>query len=243
MTPDAFEVWRRRREVDGEKVTLIDLYRLVAEPRGLAPHELPLEERAALTKRAMPVMWPGFEVAPGSDRGPEPIEIVPYDSAWAKQFDVWRDRLAAALGDTARRIEHVGSTAIPGLAAKPVIDIGIGVINPELEESYVPAIENIGIQLRSRDDLHRFFRPFAGRPRDVQVHVSEFGGGFELRHLLFRDYLRSNDTVRDAYLEAKLEAARVWRDDRLAYADAKTEVIAPLMRQAEAWAAGLGWQP
>lgn len=246
MTPapdDPFEVWRRRRQAEGPTVTLIDLYRLVAEPRGLAPHELNLEERVPLRDRAMRVMWPGFEVTPGSERGVEPIEILPYDPAWAAEFEGWRNRLAAALGDTARRIEHVGSTSIPGLAAKPVIDIEVSVIDPESEESYVEAIENLGIQLRSRDHLHRFFRPFSGLPRDVQVHVSKFGGDWERRHLLFRDYLRSHDVARDKYLNAKLEAARVWRDDRLAYADAKTEVIEPLMAEAEVWAAEVAWRP
>jgi GrpB-like predicted nucleotidyltransferase (UPF0157 family) len=244
VSADAFEVWRRRREAEGENVTLIDLYGLVAEPRGLAPHELPLEERAALWRLAAPVMWPGFQVAPGSERAePEPIEIAVYDPAWAIHFRAWRERISAALGDTATQIEHVGSTAVVGLPAKPVVDIQVSVTDPDLEASYVPAIENLGVQLRSRDELHRFFRPFSGQPRDVQVHVSAAGGIWERRHLLFRDYLRSHDMARDTYLAAKLEAARLWRDDRIAYAAAKSDVINQLMDRAEAWAVGTGWTP
>jgi len=237
MSPDAFEAWRRRREVEGETVTLIDLYRLVAEPRGLAAHELPVEERAALQQRALPVMWPGYEVPPGTERAPEAIEIVPYDVAWPARFESWRDRLLGLLSQTAIRIEHIGSTSVPGLPAKPIVDILVMVADPDDEGSYVPPIETLGLQLRSRDELHRYFRPTSGLPRDIQIHVCASGSQWERRHLLFRDYLRSNQAARNAYLDAKLAAARNWRDDRIAYADAKTEVIERLMAEAEAWAA------
>jgi release factor glutamine methyltransferase len=241
---DPFHVWRSRREAEGPPVTLIDLYRLVAEPRGLAPHELPLDERTALRDRALPVMWPGYQAPAGSERAErDPIEIVPYDSAWPARFQSWRDRLATALGAIAERIEHVGSTAVPGLAAKPVIDIQVSVADPELESSYAPMVEGLGVQLRSRDHLHRFFRPFSGLPREVQVHVCATGSAWERRHLLFRDYLRSDGSARDKYLTAKLETAQQWRDDRVAYADAKTEVINRIMDQAETWAIATGWRP
>ncbi len=241
---DPFDVWRQRREAEGAPVTLIDLYRLVADQRGIAPDELPLDERAGLRDRALPVMWPGYQAPPGSERTErDPIEIVPYDSAWPERFRSWRDRLAAALGAAAERIEHVGSTAVPGLAAKPVIDIQVSVAEPELEGSYAPMIEGLGVQLRSRDHLHRFFRPFSGLPREVQVHVCANGSAWERRHLLFRDYLRSNGEAREKYLTAKLEAAQQWRDDRVAYADAKTEVINRIMDQAETWALDTGWRP
>ena len=223
-------------------MTLIDLYRMVAEPRGLAAHELPVAERAALSARALPVMWPGYQVPTGTERAVEPIEIVAYDPDWPARFQSWRDRLAGVLGDAALRIEHVGSTAIPDLPAKPVIDILVTVPDPDREASYVPAIESLRIQLRSRDDLHRYFRPFSGNPRDVQVHVCAAGSSWERRHLLFRDYLRTNESARQAYLAAKLEAAQHWRDDRIAYADAKTDVINRLIARAEIWAIETGWQ-
>ena len=215
---------------------------MAADSRGLAPHELPAAERNALRDLALPVMWPGYQIPQGTERPDEPIEIVDYDPEWPARFEAWRGRLSHALDDSARRIEHVGSTSIPGLPAKPVIDILITVRDPDLEDSYAPGIESCGVQLRSRDELHRYFRPFAGRPRDVQVHVCAVGSNWERRHLLFRDFLRSSESARDAYLEAKHTAARLWRDDRVAYADAKTEVIARLMSDAEAWAVDTGWQ-
>lgn len=239
---DPFDVWLRRRQVEGASVTLIDLYRLVAERKGLAAHELPESERAILRDRALPVMWPGYEVPPGSERAEsDPIEIVSYDPAWPRRFETWRSRLAAALSNTAKRIEHIGSTAVPGLPAKPVIDIQVSVLDLDIESSYVPAVEALGVQLRSRDDLHRYFRPFSGLPRDVQVHVCSFGSGWERRHLLFRDYLKSTEAARIEYITAKRQLAEAWRDDRVAYADAKTEVINTLIDQAELWATEHGW--
>ncbi len=77
--------------------------------------------------------------------------------------------MLAAIATPQRRIDHVGSTAVPGLIAKPVIDIQVSVDDIRNESTYVPAIESLGVQLRSRDDDHRFFRPFAGRPRDVHI--------------------------------------------------------------------------
>src|SRR5690348_9575822 len=110
MSSEPFEVWRRRLEVEPESVTLIDLYRAVAQSKGLAAHELSRGERTELSNKALPLMWPGYQVPPGTDRAEaDPIEIVPYDLAWPGQFRKWRERLAEALGATARRIEHIGS--------------------------------------------------------------------------------------------------------------------------------------
>ncbi len=212
---------------------------MIAAARGLHGKDLSRDERERITERALPMMSPGFETIPGSGRGErEPVEIVPYDAAWPVRFMDWRDLLAAALHPMAPRIEHVGSTAVPGLAAKPVIDVQISVDDVADESRYVPGIESVGIQLRSREDDHRFFRPFAGRPRDVHVHVCSLGSRWERRHLLFRDYLRADATAQATYTAAKAEIAARWTDDRIAYADAKTDVIEALLAKAEDWASG-----
>ncbi len=232
---DIFEMWARR----GSGARLVDLYELIAAARGLHGEDLSRDERERITERALPMMSPGFETIPGSGRGErELVEIVPYDPVWPARFMEWRGRLAGALQPLAPRIEHVGSTAVPGLAAKPVIDVQISVDDVRHESRYVPGIESVGIQLRSREDEHRFFRPFAGRPRDVHVHVCTAGSRWERRHLLFRDYLRADAAARDAYTAAKAEIALRWRDDRIAYADAKTDVIEALLARAEARASG-----
>lgn len=236
----AFEAWRDRRRSGDESATLLNLYELIARPRGLEPHELPLDERVRLSTRALYEMTPGFEIIPGSDRGIEPIELVPYDQGWPAQFDTWKARLLGALSPAPRRIDHVGSTAVPGLPAKPVIDIQVSVDDLLDEAAYVPAIESLGIQLRSRDDENRFFRPFEDRPRDVHIHVCGAGSRWERRHLLFVAYLRADAAARDAYLQAKLAAAARWSDDRIAYTEAKDEIIREITARAELWEAHAG---
>ena len=243
MEPSAepHAAWRRLREAEGRRATVIDLYELVARRRGLAGHQLPRAERDQLTRWAMPIIWPGFGRTDGSDRPDLHLEVVAYDPSWPGGYARWRDRLAGQLAGTAVRIEHVGSTAVPGLPAKPTIDIQVSVADLEDESRYVARIEQAGVQLRSRDALHRFFRPFAGQPRDVHVHVCAAGAGWERDHLLFRDYLRGHADARDAYARAKREAARVWSDDRIAYTEAKTGVILNLLDAAETWARMSSW--
>lgn len=231
---DAFDVWLRLRAHYGPRVNLIDLYSLVAHPRGIEAHELPIDERKQLCVRALPATVEGFEVIADSERPElEPVEIAPYDESWPRLYAAWRERLTRALGATAKRIEHIGSTAVPGLAAKPTIDVQVSVDDLEDESRYVPPIEALGVQLRNRDLEHRFFRPFPGMPRDVHIHVCPMGSEWERRHLVFRDYLRANAQARDVYTKAKLAAAARWRDDRIAYTEAKDDSIRELMAAAE----------
>jgi GrpB-like predicted nucleotidyltransferase (UPF0157 family) len=140
------------------------------------------------------------------------------------------------LGDRATRIEHVGSTAVPGLAAKPIIDIQVSVEDIDDEAAYVPAIERVGIAFRARDREHRYFRPGGDRPRDVQVHVCGAGSEWERVHVLFRDFLRADAAAREAYRLLKLDLAARYRDDRIAYNEAKTSFILNALERAEAWA-------
>jgi GrpB-like predicted nucleotidyltransferase (UPF0157 family) len=239
---EAFAAWRKRRAVDGEAVGLIDLYQLVAGPKGLKPEELPREERVELARRAFYEMAPGFALLPDAERRLEPIEIVPYDARWPAIFQDWKGRMLEVLTQPAR-IEHVGSTAVPGLPAKPIVDIQVSVADLKDERAYRPALESLGIRLRSRDDEHRYFHPPAERPRDVHVHVCSVGSRWERSHILFVAYLRRDAPARDSYVVAKREAAAKWRDDRAAYTDAKNGVIGAIMARAEAWAVDTGWSP
>jgi GrpB-like predicted nucleotidyltransferase (UPF0157 family) len=237
VAPDTDPVitWVRLHEVEGRRATVIDLYRLVSEPRGLAPHELSLVERKRLSRAIAPTFWPGFQVTDGSERF-DPIKVVAYDEEWPARFESWRELIATALKHAALRIDHVGSTSVPGLSAKPIVDVQVSVADMSDEEDYVPKLERLGVQLRSRDDLHRYFRPFADRPRDVHIHVCPAGSVWEREHLLFRDYLRATPAAREVYTEAKREASRVWSDDGWAYTDAKSEVILDILKEAERWA-------
>ncbi|HEY3084529.1 MAG TPA: GrpB family protein [Candidatus Dormibacteraeota bacterium] len=237
----AFAEWRKLREARGPEISIIDLYELVSRPRGLEPHELPAGERDQLARRALPVLFPGHETLPDTNRPLDPVELVPYDADWPSRFRRWQGRLQEALDPAPLRIDHIGSTAVPGMAAKPIIDIQVSVRDFRDEPSYAPAIESLGVQLRSRDHEHLFFRPFAGRPRDVQIHVTTVGSTWERRPLLFVSYLRANPEARERYAAAKQMAASRWSDDRLAYMDAKRAVIDGIMSAAEAWAERTGW--
>ena len=234
IAPDAdpVDAWRRLRTADGPAATIIDLYELAARRRGLRADALPAAERHALARSVMPDIWPHWNVTPGSERVGDVITIVGYDPAWPDRFAAWRRAIRAALGTTAVHIEHVGSTSVPGLAAKPIVDVQVSVVDPADEETYVPELEAIGLQLRSRDTLHRYFRPFPGRSRDIHVHVCRLDSEWEAAHLRFRDYLRAHPEAREQYAQAKRAAAALWADDGLAYTDAKTEVILDILEQA-----------
>jgi GrpB-like predicted nucleotidyltransferase (UPF0157 family) len=172
--------------------------------------------------------------------GPERrrIVIVESDPGWAGRFDAERDRIVDALDTAAVRVDHVGSTAVPGLPAKPIIDIQVSVADVEDEDSYLPALEHVGYELRVREPAHRMMRTPG---RDVHVHICAHGGQWERRHLLFRDWLRTSTADRQLYAQRKRELAQRDWPTMDHYADAKTAVIADIMDRAEAWAASSGW--
>jgi GrpB-like predicted nucleotidyltransferase (UPF0157 family) len=240
---DPMDAWLRLRAAEGSRATVIDLYELTAAPRGLAAHELPRPERFALARQAMAHVWPGFSVTDGSDRPAVPIVVTEYDPAWPQRYARWRSRIGAALGAAALGIEHVGSTSVPGLAAKPIVDIQVSVADLGDEARYVAQLEGAGLVLRSRDDLHRYFRPPAHEPREVHVHVCAAGGHWERDHLLFRDYLRGDPAACRRYADAKRANLRRWSDDGWAYTEAKTGVILDILEQAGAWAEAASWAP
>jgi GrpB-like predicted nucleotidyltransferase (UPF0157 family) len=159
---------------------------------------------------------------------PRKITIVAYDPTWPARFEQERGRIAG-LGSVVKRIEHIGSTAVAGLAAKPIIDILVTVDDVEDEARYVPALEACGYVLRVREPGHRMFRTPA---RDVHVHVWRSGSDDERRHLLFRDWLRGNAPDRELYEQTKRELARRSWADMNDYADAKTAVIVAILQRA-----------
>jgi GrpB-like predicted nucleotidyltransferase (UPF0157 family) len=156
------------------------------------------------------------------------VELAAYREDWPVRYEAERERVAGALGDTARRIEHIGSTAVSGLAAKPVVDILVAVDDPDEESSYLPALEAVGYVLRVREPEHRMFRT---PNRDVHVHNWRSGGDDERRLLLFRDRLRSSAEARTRYEEAKRSLAGRYRDVDY-YAEAKSTVIEDILRGA-----------
>ena len=150
------------------------------------------------------------------------IEIVPYRSDWPLQFKRHAERIKTALGEKALRIEHIGSTSVNGLAAKPIVDILLTIADPSAEDRYFPDMLTLGCELRVREphfDEHRMFRT---PTRDVHIHIFAPASGEVQRYLVFRDFLRSNPEVRDAYAALKRElSTRDW-EDMDEYADAKS---------------------
>ncbi|MEN8182816.1 MAG: GrpB family protein [Myxococcota bacterium] len=159
------------------------------------------------------------------ESSPDPIIVVEYNSSWPREYADWHSRLLRVV-PSAVRIDHIGSTAVQGLPAKPTIDVQISVPDIEDESTFVPGIESTGVHLRAREPEHRYFRPPAGEPRVVHIHVCNSGSAWENDHLLFRDYLRTHPKARDAYAALKLELANQHRHDRIAYTGAKSDFIA-----------------
>jgi len=160
------------------------------------------------------------------------ITLVDYDAGWPRLFAEEAERIRATLGDTALQIEHVGSTSVPGLPAKPIIDILLVVPDSADESSYVPAMEAAGYMLRIREPDWFEHRMFKGPDTNINLHV--FGAGtLEIERMLrFRDWLRATDADRDHYANRKRElASRTWRHVQH-YANAKTAVIHEIMNRA-----------
>jgi GrpB-like predicted nucleotidyltransferase (UPF0157 family) len=166
------------------------------------------------------------------------VEIVPYDPSWPAAFVAERERIAVALGALALRIEHHGSTAVPGLAAKPIIDIQVSVSTLHPMEPYARALDRLGyVHVPHPDDAFcPFFHRPAAWPHSRHVHVVQWEGVEERRTLAFRDYLREHPDAARGYEDLKRGIARRSSTEdfasRQAYADAKTAFVTRLTERA-----------
>jgi GrpB-like predicted nucleotidyltransferase (UPF0157 family) len=162
------------------------------------------------------------------------VEVVDYDPAWALRFNHEAAKIDAALGGRERLLEHIGSTAVPGLAAKPIVDILLVVDDAADESSYLPDLEAAGYVLRVREPDWYQHRMLRTRAKDVHVHVYSPDSPEIGRNLLLRDRLRGNAADRALYDRTKRRlAARTWATMQH-YAEAKTEVIGAILARASA---------
>ncbi len=161
-----------------------------------------------------------------------PIELVDYDPEWPRLFEREATAIRAVLGDRALLIEHVGSTSVPGLAAKPKIDILLVVPNSSDEPAYVPPLEAAGYTLRIREPDWYEHRMFKGPNVDINLHVFSPGCPEIERMLLFRDWLRRNKADRQRYERTKRDLARQDWTHTQNYADAKTIVVEEIIARA-----------
>jgi GrpB-like predicted nucleotidyltransferase (UPF0157 family) len=162
------------------------------------------------------------------------VVVVEHDPAWAALARKELARLAAALGPAALRLEHIGSTAVPGLAAKPVIDLQVSVAALEPRDAYGAALERLGYASgpEAGSPERRFYGRPPERPRSHHVHVVEAGSHEERRHLAVRDHLRAHAAEADRYGEHKRELARRHPGDLAAYIAAKDPFVRALEERA-----------
>jgi GrpB-like predicted nucleotidyltransferase (UPF0157 family) len=170
--------------------------------------------------------------------GPVRVELVEHDAAWSQRFLRHAQRIREALGEAARQVEHIGSTAVPGLAAKPIVDILLVVDDPADEASYLPELQTAGYEVRVREadfDEHRMLRTPTG---DVHIHVFPTWSAEIGRYLTLRDHLTACPPPRAAYEAYKRELANREWPTMDHYATAKGAVIEALIAEADGPTAG-----
>ncbi|MFP7333553.1 GrpB family protein [Shouchella clausii] len=161
-----------------------------------------------------------------------PVTLLEYDPEWPNQFDREATRIRSVLGNKVLQLEHVGSTSVPGLCAKPIIDILLVVIDSANETTYAPDLEKAGYTLRIREPEWFEHRLLKGPDTDSNLHVFSEGASEVNRMLRFRDWLRSNNADRDKYASVKRHLAqRQWRHVQH-YADAKSAIVQEIMERA-----------
>lgn len=175
------------------------------------------------------------------DRWDPAIRIVDYDRAWASRAEAELTRVRDAVGEAAVRLEHVGSTAVPGLAGKPILDLQLSVDAIEPRRRYAEPLTQLGYLFApdpESPDYHFFAKP-PRRPRAYHLHVCEVGSEHEVRHLAVRDFLRAHPDEARRYAALKRRAAARRPHDRLVYIDTKADYVDTLEARALAWASRL----
>lgn len=203
-------------------------------------HELPPNEGVTLAT----IPWPPSGVpSDNHPMPPTPIQITPYNKIWPDRFAQLAALLRETLGDVALRVDHIGSTAVPGLAAKPVIDIQISVTALEPVDPFRIPLAELGYVYRA-DNLERTKRYFREPPGALRthIHVRKLGSFSQQFPLLLRDYLRAHPDELPPYEQLKRRLAAEHPHDAAAYTEAKVPWFWQTIRRADAWAQGVGWE-
>jgi len=166
-----------------------------------------------------------------------PVKLVPYSSQWPSLFEAERVALVSVFPTSAFRIEHIGSTAVVGLGAKPIIDVLIGANSLAEIEARIPAAEALGYQYMPEHEAvlprRRFFAKPVIRPRLFHVHAVAMDSSFFAEHLRFRDTLRADPRLAAEYFSLNVELAARFGDDREGYTDAKSSFIESVVHREE----------
>jgi GrpB-like predicted nucleotidyltransferase (UPF0157 family) len=163
---------------------------------------------------------------------PDRILIVNYDPRWPGLFDRESRRIHSVLGNRALRIDHVGSTSVPGLVAKPTVDLLLVVADSADESAYAPSLDGVGYVLKIREPKWYEHRMFKGPDTDINLHVLSSGCEEIDRMLTFRDWLRNNPADRDLYARTKQDLAKKEWTNVQEYADTKTAIVEEIIARA-----------
>ena len=168
----------------------------------------------------------------GLTRTPRQITVVPYDPSWPSRYEALALLVRSALGDRVLALDHVGSTSVAGLAAKPVIDADLTVADSADEESYVPDLERAGLVLRVREPDWEQHRMLTVPDRSLNLHVFSAGAAEPHRHLLFRDWLRGHAEDRELYAAHKAALAQRGFTDAMDYNNHKAALVYDIYERA-----------
>ena len=161
------------------------------------------------------------------------IKIVPYTSEWKNRFNQEKARLQAAVGNYVLDIQHVGSTSIPAMAAKPILDIGVAIHNFEEATICIKPIEKFGYEYRGEYGIPRRHYFVKGSPRTHHIHMLEVHSYSWKNMLLFRDYLIQHPELAEKYAELKLQLSQQFPTNRQAYQDEKSQFVERILQLAE----------
>ena len=167
------------------------------------------------------------------------VRLITYTARWEQLFKEEKSRLESAIGQHVLDIQHVGSTAIPGLVAKPILDIGVAVVNFDDARVCIKPIEELGYKYRGEFGIPRRHYFVKGDPRTHHLHMSEIDSPNWENHVLFRDYLIQHPELAKEYAELKLRLADRFSTDREAYLDGKAPFIERVMKMARGEVDGL----
>ncbi|WP_256762151.1 GrpB family protein [Cohnella sp. WQ 127256] len=172
------------------------------------------------------------------------VIIEPYNDEWPMMFDALRIKIINQIGCSIVSIDHIGSTAIFGLAAKPIIDLQISIMDINNIDEVKEGLNALGFvhRLDNPDLTKRYFRETEGMRR-THIHVRESGSWSEQFSLLFRDYLREHENERKEYEKIKYELANQYRNQRERYVEGKTEIVWDIIKKANRWSQECGWRP
>jgi len=165
---------------------------------------------------------------------PTPVIVVDYDPAWPSLYEAERKRILGAAGVKILSIEHVGSTSVPGLGAKPIIDIIAGVDSKRAADECVELLKPVGYTDVTPEDSPEWFYCLGRGPHSVgyHLHLVLEGSQFHLKHIVFRDYLRSHPEATAEYYELKKRLSTQYRENRVAYTDSKSVFIDAVVERA-----------